>query len=604
MTSTVSASRLAIADPRPQARKDGSKEQSAFQDAFRTAGAERRGGTAVAAQAMTVPSKGLSRQLERLAEVGLRLPGTAAEASSAMTVKHSNALAAAPVPVGGMAEATAQLHQTAEATIPRDRPAAEQPSLVESDLPAPPLEGDLDRASKSEATKQIRAEASARVPKPDLPAGRIPAPSDDIEPTEPDADGSNAEEAETEAVFADDAPALKPRAPQTASEDVAPAFPMLQDALRIPRQQTPVVADDTSETAPSPAAGAARDDALTDTAEAMARSSAPKAAPSLSATAPPPPNAKAADKAETATMVARSATSSEVPASSGPRPSVEQPAFATIAVPPAPSTPRGPGTDKAGSRTSDSSTATSAGRTLSSAVNAQSPTEAAAAAPSAGTADKMPPAREPSEHEAKDEGRNPGVSDTRSGESGRPVPNGVTAVTAQSAQATPTTAPAAAIIASVRAEASWAAYFRDTQPGGAAEIKSLKIQLNPVELGAVTAHLRIKDDAVTVELSAETADAQRQLASDADMIVKSLRALGLDVDRVTVQLTGRSDAQPQAEPNGQSRQQGFAADGGAGGAREQGSGSQREQQQSGGQNTHAAVPPGAVPNGSSSARYI
>lgn len=646
MTSTVSASRLAIADPRPQARKDGSKEQSAFQDAFRTAGTERRGGTASAGQTLAAPSKGLAHQLEALAKVGFRLSGEVTEVSPPRIAKPSDDLneeqdasrladaeryvgavaagraIAAPStglahqvetltdenrrlsgeateasatittipldgeveasgPIGGMAEPTTQLHFHAETTAPGRRSAAEQPSLVDSNLPATPLEGDLDRAGKSEATKQVRAEASARVPKTDLPAGRIPAPFDEVEPTEPEANGSKAEEAGIEA-----------------------AFPMMQDALRIPRQQTPVVADETSETAPSPAAGTARDDTLTDTAVATARSGAPKAAASLSATASPPRSAKAADKAETATLVDRSATSPEVPASSAPRPSVEQPAFGTIAVPPAPSTPRGPATDKAGSRTSDSSPATSADRTQSSSTNVQSPADTAAAAPSAETADRTPPPREPVEHEAKDDSKNPGVSDTRSGETARPVPNGVTAVTAQSAQATPTTAPAAAIIASVRAEASWAAYFRDTQPGAPAQLKSLKIQLNPVELGAVTAHLRIKDDAVTVELSAETADAQRQLTSDADTIVKSLRALGLDVDRVTVQLTGRSDPQPRAEPNGQSRQQGFAADGGAGGAREQGSGSQREQQQSGGQNTHAAGPPGAAPNGSSSARYI
>jgi len=241
---------------------------------------------------------------------------------------------------------------------------------------------------------------------------------------------------------------------------------------------------------------------------------------------------------------------------------------------------------------------------VTSAIDAQSPIDKAAAAPSTETADRTPPPREPVEREAKDDGGNHGLSDSRPGDTTRPAPNGVTAVSAQSAQAAPPATPAAAIIATVRAEGSWAAYFRDTQPGASAQLKSLKIQLNPVELGAVTAHLRIEDDTVTVELSAETADAQRQLTTDADTIAKSLRALGLDVDRVTVQVAGRSDAQAQPEPNGQSRQQGFAADGGAGGAREQGSGSRREQQQSGGQNTHAAGPPGAVPNGSSSARYI
>ncbi len=540
MTSTVSASRLAIADPRPQASKDGSKGQSDFQDAFRTAGAERRSGTAVAVQAMAVPSKGLSRQLEGLAEGGLRLSGTAAEASAAMA---------------------AQLHQPAEATVPRGRPAADQSRLVE---------GDLDRPSKSGATKQVRAEASARAPKTDLPEGGITEPSDDIEPKEPEAAGGDAGEVETETGLADDTPESKPLAPRTAGEDVVPAFAMLQDALRIPRQQTRAAAEETPGPAPSPALDTSRDDV-----EATAKSSAPNAA------------------------------QREVPVPSTPSPSIERMAIGTIAAPPAQPNPRGQGVDRTGGRASDATAAaTSAGRTLSSATNAQSPTETAAAAPPAETADRTPPPRDPVEPEAKDDGRNPGASDSRSGDTARPGPNGVTAVSAQSAQAAPPATPAAAIIATVRAEGSWAAYFRDTQPGAPAQLKSLKIQLNPVELGAVTAHLRIKDDTVTVELSAETADAQRQLASDADTIVKSLRALGLDVDRVTVQVAGRSDAQPQPEPNGQSRQQGFAADGGAGGAREQGSGSRREQHQSGGQNTHLAGPPGAVPNGSSSARYI
>lgn len=566
MTSIVSASRSAIADPRPQASKDGSKGQSAFQDAFRTA-AERRSGTAVAAQAMAVPSKGLSSQLERLAEVGLRLSGTAAEASAAMA---------------------AQVHRPAEAPVPLARPAAEQPSLVE---------GDLDRPGKSGATKQVKAEVSARGPTADVPARGITAPSDDIEPTEPEAAGGDAGEVETEAGLADDTTEWKPRAPRTAGEDVAPAFALLQDALRIPRQQMRAAAEETPGSVSSPALDTSRDDA-----EATARSSAQKSgAASVAAASPPPPEASAGGKADTATM----AVPREVPVSSTPSPSIERMAVGPIAAPPAQPNPLGQGVGRTNSRASDGTAgATSPGRALPSTTNAQSPTGTAAAAPSAETADRTPPPREPAEREAKDDGGNPGASDSRSGDTARPAPNGVTAVSAQSAQATPPATPSAAIIAVVRAEASWAAYFRDTQPGAPAQLKSLKIQLNPVELGAVTAHLRIKDDTVTVELSAETADAQRQLTSDADTIAKSLRALGLDIDRVTVQLTGRSDAQPQSEPNGQSRQPGFAADGGAGGAREQGSGSRREQHQSGGPNTHAAGPPGAVPNGSSSARYI
>lgn len=566
MTSTVSASRLPIADPRPQASKDGPKGQPDFQDAFRTVGAERRSGPAIAMQAMAVPSKGLSRQLEGLAEVGRRLSGTAAIA--------------------------AQMTGSVEATVARGRPATEQPSLVE---------GDPDRISKSGATKQVPAEASPRAPAADLPADGITPPSGEIEPREPKAARGDAGNVETETGLADDTTESESRAAKTAGEDVVPAFALLQDALRIPRPQTRAAGEEASASAPSQALDTPRDHA-----EAPARSRVQKsAAAPLEAASPPPPEAAMEAKAKSEAVAARSAAPREVPIVSTPTPSIERTAVGTIALPPAQPNPRGQAADKTGSRASDgTAAATSTGRTVSSAIDAQSPVDKAAAASSTETADRTPPPREPVEREAKDDGGNHGLSDFRSGETSRPTPNGVTAVSAQSAQAAPPATPAAAIIATVRAEGSWAAYFRDTQPGASAQLKSLKIQLNPVELGAVTAHLRIEDDTVTVELSAETADAQRQLTTDADTIAKSLRALGLDVDRVTVQVAGRSDAQAQPEPNGQSRQQGFAADGGAGGAREQGSGSRREQQQSGAQNTHAAGPPGAVPNGSSSARYI
>lgn len=565
MTNTVSASRLAIADPRHQASKDGPKGQSDFQDAFRST-AERRGGRAVAVQAVAGPSTGLSRQLEGLAQVGLRLSGTAAIAP--------------------------QVNRSAEATVSRGRPVAELPN---------PVEGDLDRTGRSGATKQVRAEASPRVPAADLPAGGIAAPTAETKPGEPKAAGGDAGEVETQPAPADDTSESKPHAPRTAAEDVVPAFALLQDALRIPRRQTQAAGADASASAPSPALDTSRADA-----EATSTSSAPKsAAASPAAVSPPPPEAATETKAKNEAMAAQSAAPREVPVASTPTPSIERTAVGTIAVPTAQPNPRSQVADRTGTRANDSiPRAASADRTMASATDARSPADAAAAAPRAETADRTPPPREPVEREAKDDGGKPGVSDFRSGETARPAPNGVTAVSAQSAQAAAPTTPAAAIIATVRAEGSWAAYFRETQPSASAQLKSLKIQLNPVELGAVTAHLRIEDETVTVELSAETADAQRQLTTDADTIAKSLRALGLDVDRVTVQVAGRSDAQPQPEPNGQSRQQGFAADGGAGGAREQGSGSRREQQQSGAQNTHAAGPPGAGPNRSSSARYI
>jgi len=250
------------------------------------------------------------------------------------------------------------------------------------------------------------------------------------------------------------------------------------------------------------------------------------------------------------------------------------------------------------------SRATQAADTAS--VHRGSPSAPASERPQSGKelAGKELAEREPIRADSGDDAK-PAVSgDARQADAVRPAPATVTAVSVQAQPTTPA-APAAAVIATVRADASWAAYFRDIQPGASAQVNSLKIQLNPLELGNVTAHLQIKDDAVSVELTAETADAQRQLASDADTIAKSLRALGIDVDRVTVQITARADVQPQTDASGQPRQQGFAADGGASNAREQDGGSRREQQrQSGDPAASASGPSAASSNRSSSARYI
>lgn len=68
---------------------------------------------------------------------------------------------------------------------------------------------------------------------------------------------------------------------------------------------------------------------------------------------------------------------------------------------------------------------------------------------------------------------------------------------------------------------------------------TLKIQLNPAELGMVTANLRFSGDQLTVELRVENGEAYRRLTNDSETIVKSLRSMGLNIDQVTIQ-------QPQA----------------------------------------------------------
>ena len=77
----------------------------------------------------------------------------------------------------------------------------------------------------------------------------------------------------------------------------------------------------------------------------------------------------------------------------------------------------------------------------------------------------------------------------------------------------------------------------------------LKIELHPSELGAVTASLRLSGGQLSIEMKPETHEAYRRLTADSEAIVKSMRALGFEVDHVTilqpsiaVHSAGRTDA--------------------------------------------------------------
>ena len=89
----------------------------------------------------------------------------------------------------------------------------------------------------------------------------------------------------------------------------------------------------------------------------------------------------------------------------------------------------------------------------------------------------------------------------------------------------------------------------------------LKIELHPAELGMVTASLRLAGEQLSIELKPETHEAYRHLATDSDAIVKSLRGLGFDVDKVTIlqpsiaiHAPARSDAS-NSQPMPQGRDQ-------------------------------------------------
>jgi chemotaxis protein MotD len=86
-------------------------------------------------------------------------------------------------------------------------------------------------------------------------------------------------------------------------------------------------------------------------------------------------------------------------------------------------------------------------------------------------------------------------------------------------------------------------------------VHSLKLQMHPGDLGAMTASLRLKGDELSVQVTVETADAYRQLSLDQDQIVKALRDQGFSVDQVTIQLAPAersADAGNQGNSQGQS----------------------------------------------------
>ncbi|KQW84860.1 flagellar hook-length control protein FliK [Ensifer sp. Root127] len=91
-------------------------------------------------------------------------------------------------------------------------------------------------------------------------------------------------------------------------------------------------------------------------------------------------------------------------------------------------------------------------------------------------------------------------------------------------------------------------------------LNTLKIQMHPIELGLVTATLRLKDDELQVELKVENGEAFRQLRDDQSEMVKALRAQGFAVDQINVVFnsgsdtsTGGGSSQPQAQAGQQGR---------------------------------------------------
>jgi chemotaxis protein MotD len=86
-------------------------------------------------------------------------------------------------------------------------------------------------------------------------------------------------------------------------------------------------------------------------------------------------------------------------------------------------------------------------------------------------------------------------------------------------------------------------------------VNTLKIQMHPIELGLVTATLRLHGDDLVVSLQVETGEAYRQLTDDQDAIVRALRGQGFAVDQVNVQLAPADRSSNAQQGDSQSQQQ-------------------------------------------------
>lgn len=112
---------------------------------------------------------------------------------------------------------------------------------------------------------------------------------------------------------------------------------------------------------------------------------------------------------------------------------------------------------------------------------------------------------------------------------------------------------AVGVVAAMEAEPTWrAAAAEATSQRGqhSAPVSTLRIQLNPAELGLVTARLVATGSQLEIEIRVESNDARQRLSNDADAIVKALRGIGYDIERVTIQ-----QAQPGAAASPQQAQQ-------------------------------------------------
>lgn len=121
----------------------------------------------------------------------------------------------------------------------------------------------------------------------------------------------------------------------------------------------------------------------------------------------------------------------------------------------------------------------------------------------------------------------------------------------------------ATVTAALAGDSEWAHAMRpESTLSNAAQLSStgkvvntLKIQMNPIDLGLVTATMRLSGDTLNVDLKVETHEALRQLKADHDKIVDALRGQGYAIDNLTVSMAPTPDRVDSSQAGQQSQSQ-------------------------------------------------
>jgi chemotaxis protein MotD len=100
----------------------------------------------------------------------------------------------------------------------------------------------------------------------------------------------------------------------------------------------------------------------------------------------------------------------------------------------------------------------------------------------------------------------------------------------------------------------------------------------------VTARLTLQGPQLVVELQVETSEARQRLNADSEAMMRALRAMGYEVDRVTIQQAPNTASNPTGA-GAAGRDAGFQAGTGDG---QQGSGARQTREDSSGGNRHPA----------------